>query len=89
MAVGQLVRVLLEEAAVVVVMGGPLVRPRPAPPLGDHTMVSVLTRGGVYIGSGDSGSMAADARGGPMIQAASELLKLLVQRSNQANPGGR
>ncbi len=86
MAVGQLVRALLNEAAIVVTMGAPLDGPRFPPPAPGATMISVLTRGGIYLGTGPIDAITADPRGGPVISAASELLALLVQRSQQANP---
>ena len=52
MAIGQLVRQLLDAAAIVVVMGAPLEGDRLPPPSRGHTMLSVLTRGGIYIGAG-------------------------------------
>jgi hypothetical protein len=87
MAVGQLVRALLGEAAIIVAMGGPLDGPRFPPPAPGSTMISVLTRGGIYLGAGPIDAITADPRGGPVIAAASELLALLVQRAQQANPG--
>ena len=48
-------------------------------------MLSVLTRGGIYIGTGPQQAMADDPRGGAVIQAATELLRLLVQLADQAN----
>lgn len=88
MAVGQLVRALLHEAAIIVAMGGPLDGPRFPPPAPGNTMISVLTRGGIYLGAGPIDAITADPRGGPVIAAASELLALLVQRAQQASQGG-
>lgn len=87
MAVGQLVRALLDEAAVVVAMGAPLEGPRFPPPAPGSTMISVLTRAGIYLGAGPIEAITADPRGGPVLAAASELLALLVQRAQQANQG--
>ena len=85
MAVGQLVRALLDEAAIVVAMGAPLEGARFPPPAPGSTMISVLTRGGMYLGSGPIEAITTDPRGGPVIAAASELLALLVQRAQHAN----
>ena len=85
MAIGQLVRQLLDSAAIVVVMGAPLEGERLQPPARGHTMLSVLTRGGIYIGAGPIESISEDPRGGPVITAATELLQTLVQRADQAN----
>jgi hypothetical protein len=86
MAVGQLVRALLAEAAIVVTMTTPLDGPRlPPPPLG-HTTISVLTRGGLHVVTGPVERIAADPRGGPVITAATALLQLLVHRAQQADP---
>ena len=65
MAVGQLVRALLDEAAIVVAMGAPLEGPRFPPPAPGSTMISVLTRGGIYLGAGPIEAITADPRGGP------------------------
>ena len=86
MAIGQLVRALLDEAAIVVTMGAPLDGPRLPPPVRGNTMISVLTRGGIYLGAGPIEAITADPRGGPVIAAATELLQVLVQRADQANP---
>jgi hypothetical protein len=85
MAIGQLVRHLLDEAAIVVVMGGPLEGERLPPPSRGHTMLSVLTRGGIYVGAGPIDAISEDPRGGPVITAATELLQALVQRADAAN----
>jgi hypothetical protein len=84
MAIGQLVRALLDEAAIIVTMGAPLEGPRLPPPPRGHTMLSVLTRGGIYVGAGPVQAISEDPRGGPVIQAATELLQTLVQRADQA-----
>lgn len=83
MAVGQLVRQLIGEAAVVVAMGAPLEGERIGPPPPGGTSIWVLTRGGIYVGTGPSPAISADPRGGPVMQAATELLQLLVSRSQQ------
>jgi hypothetical protein len=86
MAIGQLVRALLDEAAIVVTMGAPLEGPRLPPPVHGNTMISVLTRGGIYVGAGPIEEISADRRGGPVIAAATELLQVLVRRADQAKP---
>ena len=88
-AIGQLVRSLLESAGIVVAMGGPLEGERIGPPPRGNTMISVLTRGGIYLGAGPIDVIGADPRGGPVIAAATELLQALVQRADQANGAGR
>jgi hypothetical protein len=85
MAIGQLVRQLLDAAAIVVVMGAPLDGERLPPPARGHTMLSVLTRGGIYIGAGPIEAISEDPRGAPVIAAATELLQTLVRRADQAN----
>lgn len=87
MAVGQHVRALLDSAAPVVAVGGPLEGPRFGPPPPGQTMISVLTRGGIYIGAGPIDAISSDPRGGPVLAAASALLALLVQRAQQASRG--
>ncbi len=84
MAIGQLVRALLDEAAIIVTMGAPLDGPRLPPPPRGHTMLSVLTRAGIYVGAGPVQAISEDPRGGPGSQAATELLQVLVQRADQA-----
>ena len=85
MAIGQLVRQLLDAAAIVVAMGAPLDGERLPPPSRGHTMLSVLTRGGIYVGAGPIEAITEDPRGGPVIAAATALLQTLVQRADQAN----
>ena len=87
MAVGQLTRALLDSASVIVAMGAPLEGLRFPPPATGSTMISVLTRGGIYVGAGPIEAITADRRGGPVIAAATSLLQLLVQRAEQSNPG--
>jgi hypothetical protein len=48
-------------------------------------MLSVLTRGGIYVGAGPIEAISEDPRGGPVIAAATALLQTLVQRADQAN----
>jgi hypothetical protein len=84
MAIGQLVRALLESAAIVVAMGGPLDGPRLGPPPRGNTMISVLTRGGIYLGAGPVDAISADPRGRPVIAAATDLLQALVRRADEA-----
>ena len=67
-------------------MGAPLDGERLPPPSRGHTMLSVLTRGGIYVGAGPIEAISEDPRGGPVITAATELLQTLVQRADQANP---
>jgi hypothetical protein len=86
-AIGRLVGALLEAAAIVVAMGGPLEGERLGPPPRGQTTISVLTRGGVYLGAGPVDVISADPRGGPVIAAATELLHALVQRADEANRG--
>jgi hypothetical protein len=85
MAIGQLVRQLLDAASTVVAMGAPLEGERLPPPSRGHTMLSVLTRGGIYVGAGPIQAISDDPRGGPVISAATELLQTLVQRADQAH----
>lgn len=63
---------------------GPLDGPRPpAPPVGGAS-IWILTDGGIHLGSGPFGALAADALGGPVIAAATELMRLLIERSQSA-----
>ena len=89
MAIGQLVRALLDEAAIVVTMGAPLDGPRLPPPVRGNTMISVITRGGIYLGAGPIEAITADPRGGPVIAAATELLQVLIGRSAPARADRR
>ena len=83
--IGQLVRALLDAAGTVVALGGPLEGERLGPPPRGHTMLSVLTSGGIYVGAGPIQTISDDPRGGPVIGAATALLQALVQRADQAN----
>jgi hypothetical protein len=86
MVVGQLVRALLDSAAAIAVMTGPLGGPRPAPPGPEGAMISVLTPGGIHVGAGTARNLAADPWAGPVIEAAGELMALLVERASRAGP---
>ena len=86
--VGRLVRDLLEAATVIVEMGGPLEGARLDPPAAGNLMLSVLTRGGVYIGAGPAEAIAGDPRGGPVLGAATMLMSHLVERSMQDGAPG-
>jgi hypothetical protein len=88
MAVGQLVRALLDEAAVVIAMTQALRGPRPPAPGHGGAMITVLTAGGIHAIGGSSGAVSSDPRLGPVIEAASALLALLVERAARPDGGG-
>lgn len=82
--VGRRVGALLATAAEVVRVTGPLDGARPGPPGHGGAMISVLTPGGIHVGAGSVYALSRDSRGGPVIEAASSLLALLVERATAA-----
>jgi len=80
--VGRRVRDLLQAAREVVEVTGPLAGARPGPPGHGGAMISVLTPGGIHVGAGSVYALTKDSRGGPVIEAASALLALLVARAS-------
>lgn len=79
--VGGLVQELLFRALDVVAMTGPLEGSRPGPPGHGGAMISVLTPGGIHVGAGSVYALSNDSRGGPVIAAAADLLRVLVERA--------
>lgn len=60
----------------------PVAPPRPGPPGHGGAMISVLTPGGIHVGTGSVYHLSNDSHGGPVIAAAGNLLALLVQRAS-------
>jgi hypothetical protein len=46
-------------------------------------MISVLTPGGIHVGSGPAEALASDPWAGPVITAATELMAHLIERSGR------
>ena len=81
--VGGLVQELLLRSLDVVAMTGPLEGSRPEPPGHGGAMISVLTPGGIHVGAGSVYALSNDSRGGPVIAAAADLLRVLVERATR------
>ena len=78
--VGAAIRALLAAGQSVADRSGPLDDPRPSAPPGGGASIWLLTDGGIHLGTGPFGALAADPLGGPVIAAATELMRLLIQR---------
>ena len=83
-AIGAQIRALLEAGQAVAERSGPLDGPRPPAPPSGGASIWLLTDGGIHLGTGPFGALAADSLGGPVIAAATELMRLLIERSGTA-----
>ena len=81
------VTALLAAGQAVAAVTGPLDEPRPAPPGPGDAAIWILTDAGNHLAMGPFAALAADALAGPVVAAAIELMRLLIERS-QASPGG-
>ena len=79
--IGASIQGLLQAGQAVAERSGPLDGPRPAAPPSGGASIWLLTDGGIHLGSGPFGALAADPIGGPVIAAATELMRLLIERS--------
>lgn len=84
-AIDEAVRTLLAAAQVVADASGPLAGPRPGAPDQGYGAIWVLTEAGIHAGSGPFGTLAANRLGGPVVGAAIDLMRLLIER-NEAAP---
>ena len=75
---------LIRAGQAVAERSGPLDGPRPPAPPSGGASIWLLTDGGIHLGSGPFGALAADPLGGPVIAAATELMRLLIERSATA-----
>ena len=80
-SIGASIKGLLQAGQAVAERSGPLDGPRPAAPPSGGATIWLLTDGGIHLGSGLFGALAADPLGGPVIAAATELMRLLIERS--------
>jgi hypothetical protein len=71
-------------AQVIADASGPLDGPSPSAPDQGYGRISVLTEAGIHAGSGPFGTLAANRLGGPVIGAAIDLMRLLIERSEDA-----
>jgi hypothetical protein len=85
-AIDEAVRTLLAAAQVIADASGPLDGPRPSAPDQGYGSIWVLTEAGIHAGSGPFGTLAANRLGGPVVGAAIDLMRLLIERSEAAPP---
>jgi hypothetical protein len=82
--IGSSIQTLIQAGQSVAERSGPLDGPRPPAPPSGGASIWLLTDGGIHLGSGPFGALAADPLGGPVIAAATELMRLLIERSSTA-----
>jgi hypothetical protein len=82
--IGSSIQALIQAGQSVAERSGPLDGPRPPAPPSGGASIWLLTDGGIHLGSGPFGALAADPLGGPVIAAATELMRLLIERSSTA-----
>ena len=78
------IQALIKAGQSVADRSGPLDGPRPPAPPSGAASIWLLTDGGIHLASGPFGALAADPLGGPVIAAATELMRLLIERSATA-----
>jgi hypothetical protein len=78
------IQALLSAGQAVADRSGPLDGPRPPLPPAGGASIWLLTEGGIHLGTGPFGALAADSLGGPVIGAATELIRLLIERSQSS-----
>ena len=83
-AIGASIGRLIQAGQAVAERSGPLDGPRPPAPPSGGASIWLLTDGGIHLGSGPFRALAADPLGGPVIAAATELMRLLIERSATA-----
>jgi hypothetical protein len=79
--IDEAVRALIAAGQAVADASGPLDGPRPPAPDRGAGAIWILTDAGVHAGIGPFGALSADPLGGPVIAAATGLMRLLVERS--------
>ena len=80
-SIGVSIQGLIQAGQAVAERSGPLDGPRPPAPPSGGASIWLLTDGGIHLGSGPFGALAADPLGGPVIAAATDLMRLLIERS--------
>jgi hypothetical protein len=76
---------LLEAGMRIIHQIGPWERTRPGPPASGEARVNLLTPSGLHFGQAPYALLAKDAMGGPILQAALNLMKALIEKSEQAS----
>jgi hypothetical protein len=82
--IGAAIQALIAAGQAVAERSGPLDGPRPPVPPPGGASIWLLTDGGIHLGTGPFGALASDTLGGPVIGAATELVRLLLERSQPA-----
>ncbi len=81
--IDEAVRALLAAGQAVADASGPLDGPRPPAPGPGGGAIWILTDAGTHLGMGPFGALSTDAIAGPVIAAAIELMRLLIERSQR------
>ena len=82
--IGAAIGALLATGQAVAERSGPLDGPRPPVTPAGGASIWLLTDGGIHLGTGPFGALAADGLGGPVIAAATELMRMLIERRQTA-----
>jgi hypothetical protein len=80
------VNILLDAGKVVTLKIGPWLDRRPAAPRDGDVRINMLTPGGLHFGQGPFAALAGDPLAAPVIVAATELMKRLIEKSGQPRP---
>ncbi len=81
----QMIAELLEAGMRIIHQIGPWQGPRPGPPASGEARVNLLTPSGLHFGQAPYDLLANDAMGGPILRAALNLMKALIEKSEQAS----
>ena len=76
---------LLDAGRAIVHLIGPWEEERPGAPPQGHARVSMLTPSGLHFGQAPFEALANDKMGGPIIQAAIDLMEALIGKSEEAS----
>jgi hypothetical protein len=82
-AAGPAVERLLKASQNLVDQIGPWDQPRLPPPVPGNVRFTFLVSDGLYLGDGPRSAMQSDALGAPVLQAATELLQVVVDASTK------
>jgi len=83
-SIGDAIGALIEAGQAVAERSDPLDGPRPPAPPNGGASIWLLTDGGIHLGSGPFGALAADSLGGRVIAAGTDLTRLLIERDSTA-----
>lgn len=83
-AIDAVIRGLIAAGQAVAEQTGPLDGPRPAAPPTGYAAIWLLTDAGIHLGAGPFQTLATDPLGGPVIGAATDLMRQLIERDSAA-----